>query len=559
MLGNVRISSKLLIMVCLSAIGVVAVAGVGLSTLRNSLIEDRKTEIQQLVLLARQAVDLDYRASQKAGLSDADTLARSKTLLRSMRFGKDDYFLADDRNGVLAVHPSPNVENKNLFDMKDSDGIYFVRQQLEVAHNGGGFVSYRYPRAGTDVPVPKITYAVEFKPYDWVIGGGMYVDDVDALFWSQVLKIGGLVGVAMMLVVGMGLLLRRSIVKPLGSMTEAMRSLASGDITTAIPALDRSDEVGAMAQSFQVFKESMIEAARLRDEQDELKLQAEAEKSNLLNRMADEFEKGVRASLDALARSAGDMRETSHGMSATAGEASRLTTTVAKVAEQATVNVQTVAAATEELSSSVSEIGRQVTQSTAIAAEAVNEANRTNATVQGLSAAAEKIGDVVKLISDIASQTNLLALNATIEAARAGDAGRGFAVVASEVKSLASQTAKATEEIAVQVAAMQGATSDAVQAIEGIGGTIKSIDGIATAIASAIEEQGAATREIAHNVQQAAQGTGEVSHSILDVNDAAGKTGTAASLVLASAEQLGQQSTALGINIDRFLANIRAA
>jgi methyl-accepting chemotaxis protein len=207
----------------------------------------------------------------------------------------------------------------------------------------------------------------------------------------------------------------------------------------------------------------------------------------------------------------------------------------------------------------VSEIGRQVTQSTEIAGQAVAEANRTNVTVQGLSAAAAKIGDVVKLISDIASQTNLLALNATIEAARAGEAGRGFAVVANEVKSLASQTAKATDEISAQVGAMQNVTTEAVQAIEGIGRTIGAINEITSAISIAVEQQGSATQEIARNVQEAALGTGQVSSNIAAVNQAAEKTGSASNGVLASAEQLSTQAATLRTDVDRFLANIRAA
>ena len=211
------------------------------------------------------------------------------------------------------------------------------------------------------------------------------------------------------------------------------------------------------------------------------------------------------------------------------------------------------------MSSSVSEIARQVTQSTEIAGQAVAEANRTNLTVQGLSAAAQKIGDVVKLISDIASQTNLLALNATIEAARAGEAGRGFAVVANEVKSLANQTAKATDEISAQVGAMQGATAEAVQAIEGITRTIGAINETAAAISGAVEQQGSATAEIARNVQEAAQGTGRVSSNIASVNQAAVKTGSAAAQVVSSAEQLSGQAANLRTDVDRFLANIRAA
>jgi methyl-accepting chemotaxis protein len=546
-------------MVGLSVLGIAAVAAVGLSALRSNLLEDRKAKLHDVVLLARQAVDLDYQVSRQAGLSEAETLGRSKALLRALRFGNDDYFYAFNAQGVLQVHPSPKVENTSLYDKSDSDGVFFTRRQIEIASQGGGFVAFRYPRIGGDAPLSKISYAVEFKPYGWTIGGGIYLDDIDAIFWAQVQQIGLLVGFALLLVVGMSLLLGRSIVNPINGMTAAMRKIAGGETSTAIPAQERRDEVGAMAQSVQVFKDNMIEAIRLRGEQDALKLKADAERKVFLSRMADDFESGVRSSLDTLAGAATEMRATSKSMSSTAEAASHQATAVAVVAEQASANVQTVAAATEELSSSVSEIGRQVTQSTEIAGQAVAEANRTNVTVQGLSAAAQKIGDVVKLISDIASQTNLLALNATIEAARAGEAGRGFAVVANEVKSLASQTAKATDEISAQVGAMQGATEEAVQAIESIGRTIGAINEITSAIALAVEQQGSATQEIARNVQEAAQGTGQVSSNITGVNQAADKTGVAAGKVLVSAEQLSGQAATLRADVDRFVANIRAA
>src|ERR1700733_15368906 len=559
MLGNLKISSKLLMMVCLSVLGIAAVAGVGLSALRNNLLEDRKSKLHDVVLLARQALDLDYQASRKAGLSDAEAMERSKLMVRAFRFGNDDYFYAFTSQGLVQANGNSKIEGKNLFDAVDSDGVFIVRPQIEAAAKGGGFLAYRFPRAGGGEPLPKISYAVEFKPYGWTMGAGIYLDDVYAIFWAQALQVGMLVGLALLLVGGMFFLIGRSIVNPINAMTAAMRKIAGGDMSTAIPAQERRDEVGVMAQSVQVFKDNMIEAVRLHGEQDVLKSQADAERKLLLSRMADDFESGVRSSLDTLAGAATEMQATSRSMSATAGEASHQATTVAVVAEQASANVQTVAAATEELSSSVSEIGRQVTESTQIAGQAVAEANRTNVTVQGLSAAAQKIGDVVKLISDIASQTNLLALNATIEAARAGEAGRGFAVVANEVKSLASQTAKATDEISAQVSAMQGATADAVQAIESIGRTIGAINEIASAISVAVEQQGAATREIARSVQEAAQGTGQVSSNISGVNQSADKTGAAATKVLSSAEQLSSQAATLRADVDRFVANIRAA
>jgi len=559
MLGNLRISYKLLMMIGLSILGVVAVAGMGLSALWSNLIEDRRGKLQDIVTIAREALEHNYEASRQAGLSEAEAMARGSALLRTMRFGNGDYVYGINHEGVAVANPNPQVQGKNLIGVADPDGVFFVREQIELADKGGGFLSFRFPRASGGNPVPKLTYVVQFKPFVWAVGAGVYLDDVSEIFWAQARQMGMMALAALVLVAGLFWTVGRSIVNPINAMTEAMRKIAGGDTSTGIPAIDRGDEVGAMAQSVKVFKDNMIEAVRLRGEQDAMKAQADTERKSLLIKMADEFERGVRSSLDSLAGAATDMQATSKSMSSTASEASHQATSVAAVAEEASANVQTVAAATEELSSSVSEIGRQVTQSTEIASQAVAEANRTNVTVQGLSAAAQKIGDVVKLISDIASQTNLLALNATIEAARAGEAGRGFAVVANEVKSLASQTAKATDEISAQVGAMQNATTEAVQAIEGIGRTISAINEITSAISLAVEQQGSATQEIARNVQEAARGTGQVSSNIASVNQAAEKTGTASNTVLSSAEQLSKQASTLRTDVDRFLGNIRAA
>ncbi len=276
-------------------------------------------------------------------------------------------------------------------------------------------------------------------------------------------------------------------------------------------------------------------------------------------RIADTFEANVKGVVDAVTASATQLQSTAQSMTATAEETNRQASSVAAASEQASANVQTVASASEELSSSISEIARQVAESSQMSNDAADQARKTNTQVESLAAAAQKIGEVVNLISDIAEQTNLLALNATIEAARAGEAGKGFAVVASEVKSLASQTAKATEEIEGQIGSIQTATTDAVSAIREIGTTIESLSEISSTIASATEQQGAATQEIAGSVQQAATGTSEVSDNIAGVTQAASEAGASASQVLDAANGLTQQSDNLRAEVDRFLTEVRAA
>ena len=361
----------------------------------------------------------------------------------------------------------------------------------------------------------------------------------------------------MVVVVAVGMLVARGITGPLDAMTRAMAALADGDKTVIVPATERHDEIGEMAKAMQVFKDNALAVDRMQAEQAEAKARTAAERRDAMMRLADSFEAGVKGVVDGMAASAGELQSTAQTMSATAAETSRQSHEVAEAAQQASVNVQTVAVAAEELSSSISEIARQVSQSSRISAGAVEEASRTNAMVQGLAEAAARIGEVVNLINDIASQTNLLALNATIEAARAGEAGKGFAVVANEVKNLANQTARATDEITTQIHAVQSATRDAVGAIQGIRGTIGEISQIASTIAGSIDAQGLATQQIARNVQEAATGTQRVTGNIAAVWQAAESAGQAAGQVLNSAGALSRQSEQLHSHVVRFLETVR--
>jgi methyl-accepting chemotaxis protein len=349
-----------------------------------------------------------------------------------------------------------------------------------------------------------------------------------------------------------------SITRPIGELASAMTDLANGDTKVQVPGLKRRDEIRAMAEAVQVFKDNKIasdDRAAAREADRVLK----AQRAEAVAARTQQFDNVVRLALSAVSTTGGQLKTSAQSMQNSAEATNKQSTAVANASEQASSNVQTVAAAAEQLSSSIKEITQQVSTSSQMASKAVGEATRAKTTVSELDATAQKIGEVVALITEIAEQTNLLALNATIEAARAGEAGKGFAVVASEVKNLATQTAKATEQISQQIGGVQRATKSSVEAIEGIFATISKIEEVSGSIAAAVEEQSAATAEIARNVEQAANGTLLVSTNIAGVSKAASETGTVSQDVLRAAYELSTQSESLRAEVDGFLADISKA
>ena len=375
---------------------------------------------------------------------------------------------------------------------------------------------------------------------------------------STVMLTGSILG----LIAGIALTLwivRSGVTAPLSTLGNTMEGLAGGRLDLDVPGADRKDEIGEMARTVQVFKDNAIRVKAMEQEQQTAKARAEQERKRAMLDMADSFESAVMGLVKGVSAQASEMQATSQSMSSSAHQSQVQASSVAAAAEQATANVQTVASAAEELSSSISEISRQVAEAATISQSASDATQRTNEMVQGLAKAADKIGEVVSLITDIASQTNLLALNATIEAARAGEAGKGFAVVANEVKNLANQTGRATDEISAQIGAVQEETKRVVEAIGSIGKVIDQVQQISSGIASAVEEQGAATQEIARNVQQAAEGTQSVSSNIMGITEAASSTGAAAQQVLSAAGDLAKNSETLRGEVDRFLGGVRSA
>jgi methyl-accepting chemotaxis protein len=377
-----------------------------------------------------------------------------------------------------------------------------------------------------------------------------------ALATKVMLALGGLAVLASGLFAW--LYVGRSILRRIGNLQRSMQLLSEGDLETEIYRSRQNDEIAVMASSLEFFRESMINGRRLRDDQDKNRA-AKSERALRVEAKIAEFEATVRATLDGLQTSANSMQDTAQRMSVTADRSSGLVIAVASAAQETSANIQTVSSGTEQLSSSISEIDRKVINSAEIASKAVDEACTTDATMQGLADHANRISVVVDLIQTIASQTNLLALNATIEAARAGEAGRGFAVVASEVKNLANQTAKATEEIRLQIANMQQVTTSAVGAIRNIGHTIGEINEVTTSIAAAVKQQGAATSEIAHNIKHAVGRTSEVSSNVAGVSVASSEARAAATEVLSASGALRREADVLREEIHEFLTSIRAA
>jgi methyl-accepting chemotaxis protein len=390
------------------------------------------------------------------------------------------------------------------------------------------------------------------------IGADTAGKDAADNYASAFAVLAAILGVATVVGIAVGFYLVRDVSHGIASIVKPMQALGDGDLTAQVPHQGEKTEIGAMADSLQVFKQALI-AKKAADEAAAVDAEAKIERGRRVDGITRDFESMI-GEIVATVSSASTQLEASAGtLTATAERARELTTVVAAASEEASTNVQSVASATEELTSSVNEISRQVQESARMAGDAVNQARTTNDRVGELSKAAARIGDVVELINTIAGQTNLLALNATIEAARAGEAGRGFAVVASEVKALAEQTAKATGEIGQQITGIQAATQESVNSIKEISGTIEKLSEISSTIASAVEEQGAATQEISRNVQQAAGGTQQVSSNITDVQRGASETGSASSQVLSAAQSLSGDSNRLKLEVGKFLNSVRAA
>ncbi|CAA7627994.1 Methyl-accepting chemotaxis protein [Candidatus Terasakiella magnetica] len=550
---------RLLAIPALAALGLLAFAAITVLTVRSGQMEIRRVQIHSVVEGATKIAEAYHAKAKKGEITEAEAKAAALAAIGMIRFDGDNYLWVNDLDGVLQMHPfRPKEVGKSMLEVKDSAGKFIYRAFVEAGRlPGGGVVDYVGRRPGNEsYDSPKLAQIIPYAPWNWGIGTGVYIDDVEAVTRAAMLKVGLIALVIMIAVTGFSIWIGMRIGNRVHYQAQTMLQLADGDLEVEIDRSGSRDEIGEMAEAMAVFKDNALERRRLEAER-AAEQAARDQRQIAIDRLTSDFNQGVEGVLHSVTSSTQQLRAAAHALSEVAEGTSQQASTVAAAAEQASANVETVAAAAEEMAAAETEIAQQVARSSHIARQAAGDVERIDRIVQGLAQATGRIGDIVGIINDIAAQTNLLALNATIEAARAGEAGKGFAVVASEVKTLANQTAKATDEIGIHIQAVQSVTHETVEAVRSIGATISAIDQTASAIAAAVEEQSAATREIARNVHEASMGTRNVTETISEVSTGATTTGQSAKQLFDTANELTTQAEELTGDVTDFLTALK--
>nr|WP_321442896.1 cache domain-containing protein [uncultured Cohaesibacter sp.] len=557
---RLTIAKRLYLLVAVFLIGISVMVFTLNQNAASNLSDQKAAELKSLVDVAVHVAQSKYDAFKAGEMSEQEAMDATKAAVKAMRYRGQEYFWINDMNNVVVMHSvKPSLDGKDLTDLKDANGVrIFPAFVKTVKADGAGFVGYLWPKPGMEEPVDKLSYVKGFAPWGWVIGTGVYTDDLEAILWNNT-QTALIVGAIIMLIgLGMAWYTLRSILKPMGSLKRAMLRLANNEPIKEVPAEDRQDELGEMAQAVKTFRDMNDERKKLAEQQ-HVDQAGQAKRQAQIDSLIEGFRTESRRELQTVTQQMDRLRQTASSLTQLSQSTAERSDQALGAASLASSNVQTVAAASEEFVASIGEIGRQVEQATSAVNDAMVTTGAANERVGSLDAAAQQIGDVVNLIRDIAEQTNLLALNATIEAARAGEMGKGFAVVAAEVKELATQTSKATEQISQQISTIQSETHEAVQSIEIIGTTIEKVNVFTASISEAVEQQNLATNEIAASIQEASLGTSAVSQDIEVVSGAATQTRGAVEEVNSVSADVNECAEGLTRTVDRFLDQVASA
>lgn len=557
---DLKIKNKMMLVIMAMMLGFASMLYSGYQIMGDQILSERKEKIAQISETAINLIDKQYKLYEEGAISEADAKRNAREQVRGMRYEGANYIFVYDYEGTRLVHaPGPQTEGNKYLDLQDKKGTYIIRDLVNGAKAEGAiYIDYYFPKPGEEVASRKVGYGTAFPKWQWMIGTGIYVDDLEAAVMAATMKLiyHGLIvaalGFAIMLAVC------KTISGPISAVSAIMSRLAEGDFSVNIKDTNRRDEIGTMEKSLFVFKSNSVERKRLEEEAKKAERKAVAERVATMDETAKFLEDNVSRVVKEISDTVINLGNVANDLQHGAEESSNQAVNVTSISNRTSENINTVASATDELSASAKEMSSQVQDAASNAQKTAKAASDANDCVKSLAKSVDKIGEVVGIITDIAEKTNLLALNATIEAARAGDAGKGFAVVANEVKGLATQTAQATQNITEQINSIQSETDNAVSVLVEVVQQIEEINNATSTIASAVEEQTAATSEISRNLQESSDGVGKVSSSITSVSAVARQTTEAANSLAEQTQVLSQQSGKLTDTIQESIKMMRS-
>jgi len=557
MLNNISLKWKGALIILVATLGLLIQGYSSVVSVHGSIMEEKRIKLKELVNSAVDIAKHNADLAEQGLITEFEAQERAKDAIRAIRYSAhNDYFFAFTFDGLgLVSGGNTKLEGRNCLDIKDPNGVRFISEFIEAAKRGGDYTDYEWERDGKRVP--KLSYSQAFNKWDWMIGTGVYIDDVEAEVYEQTKKTAIAVLIILLAVGGVTVYILNSIIRPVLKTSEEMDMIASQK-SVEIEGVDRKDELGQMARTLLNLKDSVERQRQLEAELAEKEAQKAVEQKKMMNEIADSFQEQVGSVAQAIDDAAHNMQDMSIALAAASEETSQYSTSVASATEEASTNVQTVASAAEELSASIQELVRNMSETTTATKACSDAATVSQEYLQTLQTSVDEIDGVIQAINDVAAQTNLLALNATIEAARAGEAGKGFAVVANEVKTLATETNKMTDEIANKIDGIKTSAQDTIASVQDIVTQISAVSERTTNISAAIEEQNTSTQEISRSAQEAASGTNEVSGSIVQVQQAANDTAESTESLKGASDGLATQAVTLKDAISNFISEIRA-